>query len=90
MLKYTQSKGIAVPGIFSTKCHIFRESVVGMREGFLFFEFFRLSDILNKEQLGFGQIAHYLNKTVKKGKCTKIMANGIFGLPLNAYYFILL
>jgi len=27
---------------------------------FFFFEFFRLSDILNKEQLGFGQIADYL------------------------------
>jgi hypothetical protein len=31
-----------------------------MRELFFFFEFFRLSDILNKEQLGFGQNADYL------------------------------
>jgi hypothetical protein len=48
------------PGTDSTKCHIIGGSVVGMREVFLFFVFFGLSDILNNEQLGLGQIAYYL------------------------------
>ena len=48
----------AFPGTDSTKKHIFDGSV---NEGaFIFFVLFIKSDILKKEQLGFGQIADYL------------------------------